>query len=216
MLAVLAAIGLVTAGFLAGLWLGRRNEAKLRHLAMFDPLTELFNRRAFMELASREIARTRRTGEPYALLMMDLDHFKRVNDEFGHASGDRTLKAIAAIAARGVRGHDIVGRYGGEEFCALLPAAGAEEARAIAERVRAAVAAHVPRGLARSITVSIGVAVCRSGQTCPLVPALARADEALYRAKHEGRDRVVVLEFPSGRKERHREKAAPAQGSGAR
>jgi diguanylate cyclase (GGDEF)-like protein len=167
-----------------------RAETELRHLAMYDPLTEVYNRRAFMELAEREVARARRTHGPFAVLMMDLDRFKRINDEFGHQAGDRVLAAFAALAKGNVRAPDIVGRYGGEEFCALLPATGAAEAHAVAERIRGAVRERPLGGLPAAITVSIGLAVCDTGD-CPLDAMIGQADEALYLAKRAGRDRVV-------------------------
>jgi len=172
-----------------------RVAAELYRLATFDALTGLFNRRMFLELGERELARARRTGSPYAVLMMDLDLFKRVNDEYGHQAGDRVLADFAAIAKRSVRTEDLVGRYGGEEFCAILPGAVMQNAIAIAERARGAVSQRPLGDLPRAITISIGVAAC-SGKAGELLDAaIGRADEALYRAKHDGRDRVVGLDF---------------------
>jgi diguanylate cyclase (GGDEF)-like protein len=177
------------------LMLRERSEASIRHLAMYDPLTGLLNRRAFTELAERELARARRTGLPFAVLMMDLDYFKRVNDEFGHQAGDRVLAAFAATAKHNVRTEDLVGRYGGEEFCAVLPGTDLPKTLEIAERIRAAVAKQPLAGLPRSTTVSIGAAACRPAASCTLDEATACADAAMYRAKNEGRDRVVVAEL---------------------
>jgi len=174
-----------------------RAEAELYKLATFDALTGLFNRRAFFDIAERELARARRMGSIYAVLMMDLDHFKRVNDEYGHQAGDRVLADFAAVAKRSVRAEDLVGRYGGEEFCALLPGAGMQTAIAIAERLRDSVARHPLGDLPRAITVSVGVTVSAADAGGTLDTAIARADEALYRAKHEGRDRVVGLDRES-------------------
>jgi diguanylate cyclase (GGDEF)-like protein len=174
------------------LMLRERAEAEIRRLAMFDPLTALLNRRAFIELGEREIARASRLRVPYTVLMMDLDHFKRVNDRHGHQAGDRVLAAFAALAQRSVRAGDLVGRYGGEEFCAILPGASREVALAVAERLRASAAETPLEGLDRPITVSIGAATARPGDApCSLDQALARADAALYRAKSEGRNRVA-------------------------
>jgi diguanylate cyclase (GGDEF)-like protein len=172
-----------------------RAEAEIRHLAMFDPLTELFNRRAFVDLAERELARTRRAGSPCAVLMLDLDHFKRVNDEFGHQAGDRVLVDFAAAARRSVRTGDLVGRYGGEEFCAVLPGADMPRALEIGERIRAAVALRPLGNLPRATTVSVGAAVCSGSADASLDGAIARADEALYAAKSQGRNRVASLEL---------------------
>jgi len=168
-------------------------EAEIRRLAMFDTLTGLFNRRAFTDLAGRELARTLRTHAPFAVLMMDLDHFKRVNDEFGHQAGDRVLAAFAEAAKRSVRKEDLVGRYGGEEFCAVLPGADPAKALEVAERIRHAVAERPLAGLPRATTVSIGVSACAHSEAapCTLDGSLARADEALYAAKEAGRDRVA-------------------------
>ena len=174
-----------------------RDEAELHKLATVDALTGLFNRRAFVDLASREIARARRLKSPYAVLMIDLDFFKRVNDEFGHQAGDQVLAAFATVATHSVRVEDLVGRYGGEEFCIMLPGAAMQPALAIAERVRNEVAMRPLGGLPHITTVSIGVAVCSGRDEVSLDAAIARADEALYRAKNEGRNRVVGLEMPA-------------------
>lgn len=176
-----------------------RDEAELHKLATTDVLTGLYNRRAFIDLARREIARARRLKLPFAVLMMDLDFFKRVNDEFGHQAGDRVLAGFAKVATSSVRAEDLVGRYGGEEFCILLPGAALQPALEIAERLRGEVALHPLGHLPRVTTVSIGVAACNGADVVSLDAAIARADEALYRAKHEGRDRVVGLDVePAG------------------
>ena len=171
-----------------------RAESGIRRLAMIDGLTELFTRRAFLDLAERELGRARRQGHSSALLMIDIDHFKRVNDTLGHAAGDRVLAAVADAARRSLRGEDLLGRYGGEEFCALLSGAGQEQALATAERVRAAIAELAVDGVARTITVSVGVACCSSDGGAELEAGLQRADEALYRAKAAGRNRVCAFE----------------------
>jgi diguanylate cyclase (GGDEF)-like protein len=168
-----------------------RAEAELRHLAAFDALTEVFNRRAFFEIAERELARARRARLDCAVLMLDLDHFKRVNDAFGHAAGDRVLREFAAAVKAAVRAEDLVGRYGGEEFCVLLPGAAIDTALRTAERIRAAVERRPLGGLPRATTVSIGVAACEPLAPEALDACLARADDALYRAKAAGRNRVA-------------------------
>lgn len=184
----------VTASFAFLVMQSRRAEAELRHLALFDPLTDLFNRRGFIDLAARELARARRAALPCAVLMMDLDHFKRVNDGFGHLAGDRVLAAFGATLARALRAEDLAGRYGGEEFCAILPGADLAVATRIAERVRAAVCAAPLGGIPRTTTVSIGVVVCSPDALSSLDAAIARADQALYQAKQAGRNRVAHLE----------------------
>jgi diguanylate cyclase (GGDEF)-like protein len=173
--------------------LRERAEAEIRRLAMFDPLTSLYNRRAFMDLAEREMARARRNLAPLAVLMLDLDNFKRVNDDFGHQAGDRVLREFAAAASRCLRAEDVFGRYGGEEFCAVLPGAAPGQAIAVAERIRLAAAEQPLGGLPRPTTISIGVAYCEPGKSFALDSAISRADEALYQAKKFGRNRVLML-----------------------
>jgi len=150
----------------------------------------VFNRRSFLEFASKEEARTRRGGHQFAVLMLDIDHFKRINDTFGHPAGDGVIKALADICARTLRPSDIIARYGGEEFVVNLPDTDHRQAMMVAERVRHAVAdARVPsENGAIAFTVSIGLATC-SDET-PLAEAIARADKALYQAKRNGRNRV--------------------------
>ena len=172
-----------------------RAAAELYQLATTDPLTGLFNRRAFCELAEREFARARRLQSPHAVLMMDLDLFKRVNDEYGHQAGDRVLVGFAAVVKRCFRVEDLAGRYGGEEFCVVLPGVTMEKAIVIAERLRGAVSQRPLGDLPRAITISIGIAACSGTAEASVDAAIGLADEALYRAKQEGRDRVVGMEF---------------------
>jgi diguanylate cyclase (GGDEF)-like protein len=170
-----------------------RAEAELRHLAMFDPLTQVLNRRAFVGLAERELGRAAREGRPFAALMLDIDRFKGVNDRFGHQAGDRVLADFAARVKACARASDLVCRYGGEEFCVLLPATGLAEARTVAERMRAAIAASPMGGLTEPVTVSIGAVACPGAWS--LDALLGRADAALYAAKGTGRNRVVAIEL---------------------
>lgn len=173
----------------------KRFESELRHLATTDPLTGLANRREFLAAAERELVRVRRYGRPAAVLMFDVDHFKRINDTHGHAAGDEALRRIAAVCRDLLRETDIIGRLGGEEFGILLPETDVGAGREAAERLRAALAGiEIPRpgngGILR-LTVSIGVAGCAAGDG-RIEHALKRADAALYRAKAQGRNRVVV------------------------
>ncbi|MFO1274139.1 MAG: GGDEF domain-containing protein, partial [Rubrivivax sp.] len=166
---------------------------RLHELSIRDPLTGLLNRRGLDPRLSREAARWRRYGEPYALLMVDVDHFKAVNDRHGHAAGDAVLVRLAKLLRDVARDVDTVARVGGEEFCLLLPHCEPEGARNAAERLRQKVRQSswpVPAG---AVTVSVGVAVSE-GAGAP-ISVLARADGALLQAKHEGRDRVVVSGF---------------------
>lgn len=166
--------------------LGRALNQAARH----DALTGLLNRRAIDELLDDENRRARRLAVPYALLMIDLDHFKRVNDRHGHAAGDRALQHVAAVLASQLREIDRLARWGGEEFVALLPGTTQDEAAALAgrlcERVRGAPMAWQPWPL--DLTVSIGVAAWQPADDAAAV--LARADGALFEAKQQGRDRV--------------------------
>ena len=166
---------------------------RLELLATVDSLTETLNRRRFLELAAREVGRARRHNRPLAALLFDLDHFKAVNDTYGHAAGDQTLRQTAAAARGALRDSDVLARYGGEEFVALLPETDLQGAAAVAERLRAAVAAMTIEadGVRISITTSVGVAEWRDDEAS-LERALARADEALYAAKRSGRNKVSV------------------------
>ncbi|CAA7611878.1 diguanylate cyclase [Magnetospirillum sp. UT-4] len=164
-------------------------EDELRRLATTDPLTGAANRRRFMDVANRECERAERYRTPLSLAMLDIDHFKRVNDTWGHGIGDEVLRAVVRAVAGGLREIDLIGRLGGEEFAVLLPETELDGAMAVAERLRRAVAetdVPVPGGAYR-VTVSLGVADWSGGGLDAL---LGRADRALYRAKDAGRDRV--------------------------
>lgn len=182
-------------GFLLIALTKERHEAEQRNFAILDPLTGLMNRRAFMSQAER-YARLRKRGRlPLALLVLDIDHFKSVNDRFGHDVGDRVLIAFAAVAEACVRPTDQLYRMGGEEFCFILPDTSLPDAIAVAERVRAAVARNsVDTGQGGVlVTVSVGVATAdHAGFDLELL--LAAADAAVYEAKARGRDRVVVAD----------------------
>jgi len=172
----------------------RRAEQRAREatlLASTDELTGLANRRAFMGQLDREIAGAAEFGWPLAVAMFDVDHFKLVNDRYGHAVGDRVLQLIAARAASVVRGGDLVGRLGGEEFGILMPGATPNEAAQVAERLRQAMetVAQVDESLP-AVTISVGIAA-REGQRTA-AELLAAADVALYTAKDEGRNRVRI------------------------
>jgi diguanylate cyclase (GGDEF)-like protein len=160
-------------------------------LADHDSLTGLLNHRAFHEQLAREVAQAARDGEPLAVLVVDADHFKKVNDEHGHLVGDEVLKALAATIVAETRAGDLCARVGGEEFCVALPRATRAEAHEVAERVRLAVAAL---DVVTPITVSIGVGVAHGTTDAPVSTAvLARADAALYEAKRNGRNQVCEL-----------------------
>lgn len=168
-----------------------RANAELERRAYTDVLTGLPNRRRFLEVADAELLRAQRFHQPAALLMVDIDHFKRVNDTYGHDAGDLVLRIVAATARASLRQVDTLGRLGGEEFAVVLPQSDLDQAAAVAERLRLAVAAaniELPSTPALHVTISIGVAPALAGTS--LAALLARADQALYEAKHGGRNRV--------------------------
>jgi diguanylate cyclase (GGDEF)-like protein len=160
--------------------------------AMTDHLTGLFNRRGFFEAAEKLVESQRRSGQPVTIMMFDLDHFKSINDRFGHEIGDEALQAFAATASTNMRLHDIVGRLGGEEFAAILPG-GVDTALLVAERVRAAFETRGVEiaGRAMNATVSIGISESLA-DVAQISTMLARADRALYAAKANGRNRVFT------------------------
>lgn len=170
-----------------------RYHEEIYQLATHDALTDLYNRRHFIELADNEIARAIRHRRPLSLCILDVDLFKPVNDRYGHISGDEVLRQIAALLRAHARNDDVTARIGGEEFALLLPECDAEAARVLAERLREAVAATLfsPGGEPQHITISIGIAELAAGRDAR--PALmAAADAALYRAKSEGRNQVCI------------------------
>jgi diguanylate cyclase (GGDEF)-like protein len=160
---------------------------RLRHVADHDALTGLFNRRRFEEELDHHIALGRRYGMNGALLLLDLDDFKRVNDEFGHRSGDRVLTAVAVVLTHRLRESDVVARFGGDEFAVLMPVGGVPEATALAELLAAAINADVPTP-AGPLTASVGIALFRDLSTADEV--LSRADDAMY-AEKRGEGRTV-------------------------
>jgi diguanylate cyclase (GGDEF)-like protein len=170
-------------------------EQRLLIESMTDPLTGLLNRRYFNEQIQKEAARSRRHGLRFSVLMLDIDHFKRINDTYGHPVGDLAIKAVASVCNKALRPQDILARYGGEEFVIALPHTDAEGAGAVAERIRQAVEqielAAEPAPV--RFTVSIGVATYK--KDLPFEQIVGRADQALYQAKQTGRNRVVSLPF---------------------
>jgi diguanylate cyclase (GGDEF)-like protein len=167
-----------------------KDDEKMACLATIDSLTGLVNRHAFFERTESARLLATRLRSPIALMMIDIDHFKRINDQLGHAAGDEALVVFAATAQQALREHDIMGRLGGEEFALVLPGTDLQGALQAAERLRQAVAAAVlpNNGSQYNMTVSIGVVVIDPQEH--IKSALARADHALYAAKSGGRDRV--------------------------
>jgi len=173
------------------------DELELRMIAQVDDLTGALTRRGFVAQAEREMARCRRYSRPSALLMLDIDHFKSVNDTYGHATGDQVLHQMAMIAELTLRPTDVFGRLGGEEFAVLLPETDRDEAVLVAERLRQAIANHpmrLPSGSTLHVTASFGVAAL--GDAFASVPAwLESADKMLYAAKSGGRNCTRLAEF---------------------
>jgi len=165
----------------------------VQRLAVTDALTGIYNRRAFFDRARQEYNRSVRYGHRISVIMLDVDHFKVINDRFGHAAGDETLRTIAHLCTSNLRACDILGRYGGEEFTILVPETALNGALTIAQRLCDQIAAiNIPseRGVIR-VTASIGVAeMCE--ETSGLDELIDRADQALYRAKQSGRNRVAI------------------------
>jgi two-component system, cell cycle response regulator len=167
-----------------------------RFAASHDPLTQLWNRGAIMDIAGKEVVRAGREGTSFGVIMADIDHFKRVNDQYGHLAGDAVLREVAHRLSNSVRPYDSVGRYGGEEFIVCLPECHRDEARQIAERLLLAVGVNPissPEGVFH-VTISLGVASAEPGTDWTLESMIQVADEALYRAKDRGRNRVECSE----------------------
>lgn len=183
----------VMADQLLGWW--RDREERIRQLSRTDALTGLHNRRSILELYERALSAAARESAPLAVVILDLDHFKRINDTWGHPVGDRVLQAAAAVLREQVRAGDLVGRYGGEEFMVVLPGADSHAAVRVMERCRLALAAMVlqadggepvPVSASFGVVVGTGLAPSEAGRL------IHRADEALYEAKSAGRNRVQL------------------------
>jgi diguanylate cyclase (GGDEF)-like protein len=165
---------------------------KLELLATRDFLTGLSNRRNFLERAGQEEKRFKRTTKPFALILLDIDHFKRVNDTCGHACGDKVLTDVSRCLEKALRAQDILARWGGEEFICLLPETGVDGARCVAEKIRFAVEnlGHHCCDVDLSITVTLGL--CVYDGSCSLEECIRRTDDALYNGKNSGRNQVVL------------------------
>jgi diguanylate cyclase (GGDEF)-like protein len=169
--------------------MGESHAADIARLVLRDGLTRLFNHTTCLEKIAVELRIYQRYGRVASLLMVDIDDFKTINDQYGHQAGDRVLAALGAIIDTATRGSDICCRYGGEEFAVILPATDTQKAGVLAERLRKKAEQGLPDG--RRVTVSIGVASC--GEDTSTAQALVeKADAALYRAKRSGKNRVAV------------------------
>ena len=178
----------------------RKSEENYKLLSITDPLTELFNRRYFYELALTEFDRSSRHLRQVAIIIYDLDDFKQINDSFGHVAGDMALKHIAALSVKEVRKIDVLARYGGEEFICLLPETGLKKASLVAERIRYAIESNPLKyqGSAIFVTASLGVAAIEKNietnesYMSHIQSVIKQADEALYQAKASGKNRVIA------------------------
>ena len=174
----------------------RRTNRRLWSLAITDPLTKSFNRLYLMDFLRREFLRAERSGKSFAILALDVDHFKRINDDHGHSTGDQVLCELASLLRSLCRPYDIVARYGGEEFIVVLTETSPDHALAIAERYRKAIQ-HMPFPLLEQpVTVSIGVAAHDPAVTRTVDELIDLADANLYKAKERGRNRVIA-ELPA-------------------
>lgn len=166
---------------------------EVQSLALTDPLTGLQNRRSLFELGRIEFSRAHRMKRPFCCMMLDLDHFKRINDNYGHPVGDQVLREFAQRCMHSVREVDLVGRYGGEEFVIFLPETDSEMALQVAERLRASMEAAPMRISGQEIFVTVSIGVSRKDEhTLELETLIARADQAMYIAKHKGRNCVAM------------------------
>jgi diguanylate cyclase (GGDEF)-like protein len=188
-IAIMAASLLGSIGFV--LMVKERSDREIMLLAMTDSLTQVPNRRALMERAEQALAR--RSGSPLALLMIDVDHFKLINDNHGHPAGDEVLREVASRLSERLRGYDLLGRYGGEEFCVVAPDTDAEGSLVLAESLRKTIASapFVTENEKISVSISIGISNCPVNVTRELKAVLAEADAALYTAKQTGRNKAV-------------------------
>jgi diguanylate cyclase (GGDEF)-like protein len=178
-----------------------RNAKLLEELATIDSLTGIYNRRHFMVSAEAEWGRFHRYHRPLSMLMVDIDHFKSVNDRYGHAVGDEAIKFVALACKQDLRGSDMVGRLGGEEFALLLPETDRARASIVAERIRERVAAQFLSAYKIQFKTTISVGVAEATASMSGVDALLRsADLALYQAKAAGRNRVVLWSEPAAPK----------------
>lgn len=198
-LIALAALAMVViAALMAALYQIARQKRQVEALSVTDELTGLNNRRALLEQANRLFAQSTRTGDPVSLALIDIDHFKQVNDVHGHPTGDRILVELAALLKQYVRRADVVARIGGEEFCVLMPSTDADGAAELCERLRQAVDEYDFRGTPGqpaplSVTISTGVTTSRTDRAPPddsFAALYPRADQALYQAKLNGRNCV--------------------------
>jgi len=180
----------------------------LEYSAAHDDLSGAYNRTSFFTLLSREFKRSRRNGQPLSVLMLDVDHFKMINDTHGHAAGDRVIRNLAQLITDELRSHDVLCRYGGEEFAVMLPDTALDKAALAAERIRRRFADQAIPGLP-PYTLSVGVA-CIDGDCATAEDLIEHADQALYAAKHNGRNCIMTAPIDPMNAQLHRLKTASA------
>ena len=180
--------------FLAGGNVEAEYHEEIYRLTIIDALTDIHNKRYLLEFLDRELSRSARYGRPLALILFDLDRFKGINDELGHLGGDFTLRELSALVKGCVRKEELLARYGGEEFAVVLPETARDGALLVAERIRSQVEQHqfVYEGKTYPVTISVGVALTNGGEALTPTDLLRQADENLYKAKNDGRNRVVA------------------------
>jgi diguanylate cyclase (GGDEF)-like protein len=171
---------------------GEIRHTELVRQASTDPLTGLLTRRSFSEIATKQLAMLAERGEPVALILADIDHFKSFNDRYGHLRGDEVLRGVALCLKEALRQEDVICRFGGEEIVALLPGASETIALEVAQRLRAKLEEKNFAGIDGRVTASFGVAVCGDSALAELNRLVERADRAMYLAKEKGRNRVVL------------------------
>jgi diguanylate cyclase (GGDEF)-like protein len=164
---------------------------KIERIATYDELTGLYNRRIIHQMAAKETKRAQRNGSSLCVAMLDADHFKRFNDQYGHAAGDEVLRMLSRCLQGTLRESEYVGRYGGEEFLIVLPETTPERAQAPLQRLRQAIGSAPIEGLPGDVRVTVSIGVTEHQRGEDIQATIKRADAALYQAKHEGRDRVV-------------------------
>ncbi|MEY2621337.1 MAG: hypothetical protein RIT26_1157 [Pseudomonadota bacterium] len=167
---------------------------RLEAIASLDPLTQLFNARAYYSACEQQIAQSQRTGQDFSVLFIDLDHFKAINDQHGHAVGDEVLRAVARQLEQHLRRSDLIGRIGGEEFSAFLPDTGVEGATQVAENIRLAIQECRPQVGEKVLQITASIGVASRGPAMQTMQAIQqRADDAMYEAKRNGRNRVSTM-----------------------
>ena len=177
-----------------------RLRESLHHAAFRDSLTQLYNRRYVFNVLRDELKKFRRYAEPFSVMLIDADHFKRINDRFGHPAGDAALQAIAEVCNESVRETDVVGRFGGEEFIVLLPHTRASDAVIVAERIRTAMMETGLYWQGHRLNVRLSLGIAEAGlHADDFDELIAAADQALYAAKKGGRNRTVIADVPSDR-----------------